>query len=116
MPIERARATQLAKLSELQASLDAMHKDVSVAVHKNRARQVAAHNKRTNLVEPNFSVGDFVFVRRAQDRGHKLNFRWIGPRRVVGIVSDLVYDVAKLDGSVDGARALRATASLPRQR
>lgn len=38
-------------------------------------------------------------MRRAQDRGHKMNFRWLGPRRVTNAVSELVHDVAKLDGT-----------------
>lgn len=47
---------------------------------------------------PNFEVGDFFMVRRASSKGHKLQFRWIGPRRVVGVVSELVYDVDDLQG------------------
>jgi len=97
--LERVRAEQVARIDKLQTSLLEMHKDVAHHVGKNRQRQLRSHNKKTNVVQPNFHVGDFVLVRRAQDRGHKLNFRWIGPRRITNVVSELVYDVTKLDGS-----------------
>lgn len=38
-------------------------------------------------------VGDFVLIRRAQDKGHKQSFRRIGPPRVVKVVGELVSDV-----------------------
>ena len=75
-----------------------MHKETAARVTKARRKQIEAHNRRTNIIQPNFEVGDFVLVRRAQDKGHKLNFRWLGPRRVVKVYSDLVYDVAKRNG------------------
>lgn len=35
-------------------------------------------------------------VRRATERGHKLQYRWIGPRRVTKIVSEVVFEVSNL--------------------
>ncbi len=69
---------------------------LQIAFRKNRARVIALHNKKTNLVTPNFTVGDFVVVRRAQDRGHKLRFKWTEPRRITGVLSDLVYEISGL--------------------
>ena len=34
-----------------------------------------------------------MLVRQAQSKGHKQSFRWMGPRRVVQVVGELVYDV-----------------------
>lgn len=95
--IERVRATQVMQIDELQEKMDDMHKSVSESVSKLRARQIRAHNQKTNVITPNFTPGDVVLVRSPQGKGLKLRFRWIGPRRVVGPVSDLVYDVSKLD-------------------
>lgn len=55
-----------------------------------------AHNKATNRIQPHFSAGDFVLVRRATDRGHKLPFRWFGPCLITVIYSPVVYGVSPL--------------------
>ena len=44
----------------------------------------------------NFEVGDFVLVRKAQNKGHKLSFRWRGPRRITRVIADTVYEVTSL--------------------
>lgn len=97
--VNRIDCERIIKIEDLQSSLLEMHKKVQVSVSKNRARQIRKHNRETNLVAPNFTVGDFVLVRRAQDKGHKLNFRWLGPRRITKAISELVYEVTKLDGT-----------------
>ena len=88
--LDRVRAEQSFNIEKLQKDLDLMHKSVNNVVSRNRARQIKAHNKRTNIVAPSFSIGDFVLVRRGQDKGHKMNFRWLGPRRILNAESDLV--------------------------
>lgn len=98
MSIERIRAEQLVQVDALHNSIDRMHKETAERLTLALKKQIDAHNKRTNIITPFFCVGDFVLVRRAQDKGHKLNFRWQGPRRIVKVHSDLVYDVAKLNG------------------
>ncbi len=65
-------------------------------VDANRAQQIKYHSSKTNIVAPNFSAGDFVLVRRAQEKNHKMCFRWQCPHRITGVVSDLVYDVSNL--------------------
>ena len=99
LTLDRIRAEQLVSINKLQTAVEQMHKETSNRVTTARQKQIQAHNKQTNIIQPNFSLGDFVLVRRAQDKGHKLNFRWFGPRRIVHVYSDLVYDVAKLNGS-----------------
>ncbi len=58
-----------------------------------------AHNRKANIVSPNFTNRDFVLVRRAIDKGHKLSSRWLGPRKIARVINNLVYEVSKLEGS-----------------
>ena len=96
--LEYARATQVIAISELQSALDQVHKDVERSVSLRRERAIASHNKATNIVTPSFAIGDFVLVRRANDRGHKLRFRWYGPSRITAVHSPLVYGITSLQG------------------
>ena len=91
--VERVRADQLISIKDMQQAFDEMHKKTAELVCKERRKQIEAHNKKTNIIQPKFTVGDFVLARRAHDKGHKLNFRWMGPRRVVKVCRDLVYEV-----------------------
>ncbi len=54
------------------------------------------HRQRTNIVPINFEKGDFVLVRRAYKKGHKLSFKCVGPPRIVAVKSKLIYDVVDL--------------------
>ena len=74
MSLERTRAIQLMKIESLQTSFDNMHKEVNEKVTANRKKQIAHHNRKTNIITPDFSVGDFVLIRRAQDKGPKQSF------------------------------------------
>ena len=89
--IDRARALQLIRIEALQKTLDEIHKDVQNDVSLRRERAIDAQNNTTNIVSPSVTVGDFVLVFRAVDRGNKLQFRWFGPCRVKSVHSDLVY-------------------------
>lgn len=61
-----------------------------------------------NIVTSCFDVGKPVFIRREQDNGHKLSFRWQRPRRVTRILGDLVYQVASLtDNKLECVHATR---------
>jgi len=114
--ITHARALQVLKIDELQASLNAIHKDVQDLVTKRRAQAIDKHNKATNIVSPSFQVGDFVLVRRATDRGHKLRFKWFGPCRVIALHGPLVYSITSLSDSkterVHAARLIKYKDSL----
>lgn len=74
-----------------------MHKDVSVLFSAARAKQITTNNAKTNVFPANFGFGDFLLVRPAQkNKGHKLNFSWKGPRRIVGVERKLVFNVESL--------------------
>lgn len=93
-----ARAAQIMHIDKLQNNLDVLHKEVAIRTQKRRDNTIAAHNRATNIVTPSFCVGDLVLVRRATDRGHKLQFKWCGPRQVTSVHSPLVYGVTPLRG------------------
>ena len=66
--LDRVRGMQLMQINQLQTVLDNMHKTVHELVEKNRLKMIKHHNKQTNVVTPNFIVGDLVLIRRAQDK------------------------------------------------
>lgn len=78
--------------------MDEIHKDVSTKINTRRQKANAKQNSATNIINPSFSIGDFVLLRRATDRDHKLSFKWKGPRRTVAVHSPLVYSVERLTG------------------
>lgn len=105
LPVERyqnaktddeVRARQLVDIRELQNALESMHKGVTDRTTLSRRKQVELHNRLTNIQPVNFSVGDFVLVRRATASAHKLGFKWIGPRRIREVKSELVFEVEDL--------------------
>ena len=89
--ISHARASQLAHIEQLQTALEALHKDVSTCTSTRRAKAIEAHNRATNIMQPSFTTGDLVLVRRPVDRGHKLSFNWHGPCQITDVCSPLVY-------------------------
>ena len=92
---------RIINIEETQGALTNMHKDVKQRADGDRKRRLAEHSKKTNIKQINFTVGDFVLVRRAKSTGHKMKFMWVGPRRITACKSVWVYDVEKL---VTGAR------------
>lgn len=94
--LDEVRARQLVNIDLMQAALEDMHRDVKLRAEKSRQRKVDEHNRKTNVRPVNFNEGDFVLVRRAVTKGHKLQFIWTGPRRIVSVHSDLVYEVEDL--------------------
>ena len=104
-----AEGQKLINIDALQNNLHHLHKDVSEKVSRRRRKAIAAHNKATNIVEPRFEICDFVLVRRAVDRGHKLQYKWVGPLRIEQVHSPLVYTVAKFNGNRPTTRPCNST-------
>jgi hypothetical protein len=91
---------QLVQIQDLCDSVAAIHKNAITAADSRRnaarARSATAHT----TVAPNFTVGDFLLVARWEQRmGEKLSLRWRGPMRIVGEISDHVYEVQGLETS-----------------
>lgn len=97
--VSEADGKNLINIDALQNSLHNIHKDVSEKVSHRRKTGIASHKKSTNVVEPRFEVGDFVLVRRAFDRGHKLQYKWFGLLHIDQVHSPLFYSVAKFIGT-----------------
>lgn len=95
--LSMSRVHQLINADKLQSVLEEMYKDTKERIDKSRQRQIERFNKKVNIVQPNFQMGDFVLVRSVRDARHKLAFKWQGPRRIVSVVNSLVYDVERLD-------------------
>lgn len=95
--LDRLHAEQLVKIQELQLSLQDMHREVKTRISNTRMKAINAHNRATNIVKPNFQLGDFVLVRRRSKTTHKLQFHWTGPRRIISVESPLVYIVQHLN-------------------
>lgn len=85
-------------IDKIRTSFEEMHKHVSNEASANREEQIRNHKKNTNLILPDFYIGNFVLVRRAQNKRQKMSFKWLAPRRITRIVRDMVYDVTGLDG------------------
>ena len=70
---------RLMMIDEMQIAMELMHKQVSKLTSASRKRQIWAHNRRTNVQEVNYSIGDFVLVRGAKPVVNKLSFRLARP-------------------------------------
>lgn len=94
--VERGIAERICKISDIQEALTGLHKDVKKRIDSRRLRAIESHNAATNIVTPNFEIGDFVVICKATRPAHKLSFRWCGPRKVVAVKSPAVCVVADL--------------------
>jgi len=99
----RKRALNFGKVRDL---VDNYRTAVGADLTRNRTRKRGTASRGTL---PNFSEGDFVLVAREHfNAGEKLCLRWRGPRRIIGAVSDYVYQVEDLrNGSLEEAHASR---------
>ena len=111
MSLTTEKALQLLQVEELQKAFYYMHKEVYERVTKNRLKEISWHNSKTNVISPKFEVGDFVLVRRGAKSGHKLTFRWVGPRRIVEAINSVVFKVKNLTG--DKIEQVHASRLLP---
>ena len=94
--LEQARAQQFMKIESLQSAIEGMHRDVEQRVTSARKKAIERHKQRTNVQAFGFQTGDFVLVRKAQKKGHKLSFLWKDPRLVLEETSHCVYEVKNL--------------------
>lgn len=77
--ISPIRTPQLIEIQTFQTDLNNLPKDIVLVADKRRQKTIKVHDKATNIFTPSFRVSDFVLVRKAQDRGQKLQFGWFGP-------------------------------------
>lgn len=88
-----------------------MHTDVSMLVTNRSKKSIPIHKKANKISGPSFDRGDYVLVRPAVDRGHKLQYMSVFPLRVEQLHNPLVYSVAIFNGTnlqrVHAARLIR---------
>lgn len=82
----------VAHCEDLAAAFAAMRPDVEATQERRHQRNVEA---AANRQEPDFEIGDYVLV-LAKTRRHKLQLKWMGPRRIVDTVNDHIYIVEDL--------------------
>jgi Integrase core domain len=89
--IEAQRALHL---ETIRPALDAIHKRCldSAAAHRTSWR--SKRNSKRGTSPPKFDVGDFVLIAQRDTQSiNKLSLRWRGPRRIVRVLSDHVYEI-----------------------
>lgn len=94
--LDLVKAEQLMKLDELQSAFLEMHKDVSERIDQSRKKQREIHSAKTNVHPVQFHVGDFVLIKSSRGTQHKLQPKWIGPRRIVSCESPMVFTVQNI--------------------
>lgn len=96
MRLNIVRALHVMKLEPLQDVMDEIRNSLAEKVTKDRDYHILHHNKKSNPAAPNFALGDFVLVHRSQDKGHKFSFRWVGPRNLTRVMSEMICDVTNM--------------------
>jgi hypothetical protein len=76
------KAQQLAESTKITQQVEQLHKEVTDKVSRQRRKQMEAHNANTQLVQPNFSPGDYVVRAEPKMVQHKLALIWKGPYQV----------------------------------
>lgn len=94
--LSEVRSKELVGISETREGFEQMHREVLELSSRRRQNSVSRHNAMTNVRTTRFEIRDFVLVRRAHDKGHKLKFMWCGPRRIVNVKSAWVYVVQNI--------------------
>ena len=94
--LQEAQAQRLINIEQTQEALREMHRDVHTRVAAARRKAVARHNEKTNIQPFSFHIGDFVLVRGVGKRVHKMQFIWLGPRRMTRAISDWTFEVESL--------------------
>jgi Integrase zinc binding domain/Integrase core domain len=103
------RARQLMEIELLQSAIENVHKEVCDAAQSRREKQRKRHLGKRSVHAINFGLGDFVHVAKRDFRvGEKLTLRWRGPKRIVGVLSDFLFEVEDLrNGTVSNVHAQR---------
>lgn len=78
--------------------MDAIHRTCAGAASKRRERARLTQHTKRSVTAPNWDVGDFVLVaQRDSQATNKLSLRWRGPRRVLQVLFNHVYQVEDLE-------------------
>ena len=95
--------------SELATARDQLHRDMVVAGAVKRDKERDRHNAKRGVKQRYLARGDYVLCGRIQgSHAPKLQIRWLGPRRIVTVLTDWLFDVEDLrDGRISRHHASR---------
>ena len=95
--LDEIRVRQRLKISDMQSSLDAMHKEVAVRNSNRRKKAIEDYNRKVGVRPVNFTEGDFVLRGILErERAKKPALRWRGPYRVVRCLSEYIFVIEHL--------------------
>jgi hypothetical protein len=91
------KAQKLIEMEKTAKIMAEIHTQVVAQSTKTRTRAIDADNRKTHVQAPNFEVGYYVLITDPIKQGRsKLQVKRKGPRRIVGVESELVYVVENL--------------------
>jgi hypothetical protein len=97
LELSEVKLQQRLAVDELRSSVERIHKAAHESAERRRAAVAARRKSKSGMETANLDIGDYVLVaKRDFHSGDKLTLRWRGPHRVVGTISDHVYDVEDL--------------------
>ncbi|KAF0707151.1 hypothetical protein AaE_013747 [Aphanomyces astaci] len=112
--VQEVPEASLARLREnafikLAAARDQLHREAAKTSATLRDNERARRNKKPNVKQFFFNLGDYVLVGQVSEAfAKKLQVQWLGPRRIVTIVRDWVYRVEDLrNGAITTHHASR---------
>lgn len=85
--IERTITERACRIIAIQQGVHDMHNDVYKHISDRHCRAIDKHNVATDIVTPNFEVGDFVVIWKARRPAKKLSFSWYGQCHIHSIKS-----------------------------
>ena len=95
--------TRLLNIESNQNAWQEVHREIAERRANSRAPRTSRHDKLTRVAASGFKEGDWVLIRKVTPSGHKLRFFWRGPRRIVAVRSDWVYEIENI---IDGKREI----------
>jgi hypothetical protein len=84
------------QVQDTAAALEKLHGEVAAQSDARREQARSRRNKKSHVKSANFAIGDFVLAAVVATHGDKLMAKWQGPKRIVGVVNDQVYEVQDL--------------------
>lgn len=73
-----------------------MHKSVYETMSNSQKKAVEWHNLKTGVYPCNLVVGDYAVVARIKGTWTKVSATWVGPTRIIEVLSDYIPRVGNL--------------------
>jgi hypothetical protein len=97
MTLEDIMNCRLHELEDTRASLDDLHKKMSIANQKKRDQARKQRSKKYGVEMAQFEVGDYaLYMNVWATKRDKLSVTWCGPAIISGVVSDWIFKVTNM--------------------